>query len=42
MNAKSAPHYGLDELLAGIPDDLLLNSEDREWLEASPVGRELW
>jgi antitoxin ChpS len=42
MKAKSAPHYGLDELLAGMPDDLLLNSEDREWLEASPMGRELW
>ncbi len=40
--AKSAPHYSLDELLAGMPDDLTQSSEDREWLEASPVGRELW
>jgi len=39
---KSAPHYRLDELLAGMPDDLLLSSEEREWLEAAPVGRELW
>ena len=40
--AKSAPHYSLDELLAGMPDDLIQSSEDQEWLEASPVGRELW
>ena len=25
MITKSAPHYGLDELLAGTPDDLLLS-----------------
>ncbi|MFM6198022.1 MAG: hypothetical protein ACKPE1_02560, partial [Dolichospermum sp.] len=42
MITKSAPHYSLDELLAGMPDDLIPSSEDREWLEASPVGRELW
>ncbi|MEB3310415.1 MAG: hypothetical protein VKJ02_09290 [Snowella sp.] len=40
--AKSSPHYNLDKLFAGMPDDLLLSSEDREWLEAAPVGRELW
>jgi antitoxin component of MazEF toxin-antitoxin module len=42
MIAKSAPHYSLDELLAGMPDDLILSSEEREWLEVAPVGRELW
>lgn len=42
MITKSAPQYSLDELLAGMPDDPILSSEDREWLDASPVGMEVW
>ena len=42
MITRSAPQYSLDELLAGMPDDPILSSEDQEWLEVSPVGMELW
>ncbi|WP_193755159.1 hypothetical protein [Kerstersia gyiorum] len=33
--------YTLDELLAASDYPLVLTKEDREWLDAPPVGREL-
>lgn len=39
--APAQPHYTLDELLAQCdPSNVRLSAEDREWLNARPVGRE--
>ena len=35
------PHYSLDELLAQCDASAELTAEDREWLDAKPVGGEL-
>ena len=35
------PRYSLDELLAQCDPDASMSDEDREWLDAPPVGREL-
>ncbi|MDX5929519.1 AbrB/MazE/SpoVT family DNA-binding domain-containing protein [Acidiphilium acidophilum] len=35
------PRYTLDELLAQCDPAAELTAEDREWLDAKPVGREL-
>ncbi|MBV6747212.1 antitoxin [Xanthomonas euvesicatoria] len=35
------PHYSLDELLAQCDASAELSTEDREWLDAKPVGSEL-
>jgi antitoxin ChpS len=35
------PHYTLDELLAQCNPKARLTKEEREWLNAKPVGREL-
>ncbi|MBD4616320.1 antitoxin [Xanthomonas citri pv. citri] len=35
------PYYSLDELLAQCDASAELSTEDREWLDAKPVGSEL-
>jgi len=35
------PHYTLEELLAQCDPSAELTTEDRQWLEAKPVGNEL-
>lgn len=36
------PNYTLDELLAATPaSSIELNNEDRAWLNAKPVGKEI-
>ncbi|ASK94872.1 antitoxin (plasmid) [Xanthomonas citri pv. malvacearum] len=35
------PHYSLDELLVQCDASAELSTEDREWLDAKPVGSEL-
>lgn len=35
--------YDLDDLLRNCPKEAIqLNDEDREWLNAKPVGNEIW
>ncbi|UPL20171.1 hypothetical protein [Alcaligenes faecalis] len=41
LQATSGRRYTLDELLAASDYPLVLTKEDREWLDAPPVGREL-
>ena len=38
---QDGPRYTLDELLAQCDPSAELTAEDREWLDAEPVGREL-
>jgi len=37
-----APVYTLEELLAEMDYSEPLSAEDREWLDAPPVGKEVW
>lgn len=41
VEPKARPRYTLDELLAMCDPSAELAGEDREWLDAKPVGREL-
>jgi antitoxin ChpS len=41
VEPQPRPRYTLDELLAQCDPSADLTQEDREWLEAGPVGREL-
>lgn len=41
VEPKARPRYTLDELLAQCDATAELAAEDREWLDARPVGREL-
>src|SRR6202022_415900 len=41
VERQPRPRYTLDELLAQCDPSAELTQEDREWLEAEPVGREL-
>ena len=36
------PVYNLDDLLSATPENTELTKEDREWLDAEPVGKEIW
>lgn len=37
----AAPVYTMDDLLVGCTrDNMQLNDEDKQWLDAAPVGRE--
>lgn len=36
------PKYTLDELVAGYNADAPLTDEERAWMDAPPVGREIW
>lgn len=38
---RTRPSYALDELLAQCDDTGQVDDEDREWLDAKPVGSEL-
>jgi len=38
---QNRPRYTLDELLAKCDVKAVRSKEEREWLEATPVGREL-
>jgi len=41
LKPQPEPHYTLDELLAQCDFSESLPHQDREWLDAPPVGREL-
>ncbi|HYN62378.1 MAG TPA: AbrB/MazE/SpoVT family DNA-binding domain-containing protein [Rubrivivax sp.] len=41
VEAKPRPRYSLDELLAQCEASAELATEDRDWLDAKPAGREL-
>lgn len=41
VEPKARPRYTLDELLAQCDASAELTAEDREWLDAKPIGREL-
>jgi antitoxin ChpS len=41
LQPQSKPRYTLDELLAASDYSQPMPPEDREWLDAPPVGREL-
>lgn len=41
VNPNPRPHYTLDELLAQCDASVEISAEDREWLDAGPVGSEL-
>lgn len=41
VEPTARPRYTLDELLAQCDPAAELTAEDREWLDAKPVGREL-
>ena len=41
IEPQGRPHYTLDELLAQCDPSAELTLEDREWLDAKPVGSEL-
>ena len=36
------PKYTLEELVAGMNPDAPLSDEERAWMDAPPVGREIW
>ena len=36
------PAYSLDDLLSATPENTELTEEDRVWLDAEPVGKEIW
>jgi antitoxin ChpS len=41
VEPEKRPHYTLDELLAQCNPRAKRSTEDQEWLDAPPVGREL-
>jgi antitoxin ChpS len=41
VESRARPHYTLDELLAKCDFSLPQSAEDREWIDAPAVGREL-
>ena len=41
IEPKARPRYSLDELLAQCDENEPSSSEDRAWLDAKPVGKEL-
>jgi antitoxin ChpS len=41
VEPQARPHYTLGELLAQCDASAELTTEDRDWLDAKPVGREL-
>jgi len=41
VEPAARPHYTLEELLAQCDASTEISAEDREWLDARPVGDEL-
>lgn len=41
LQPRAKPRYTLEELLAGSDYSQPLSAEDREWIDAPPIGREL-
>jgi antitoxin ChpS len=41
LQPQKKPRYTLDELLAASDYSQPMSQEDREWIDAPPVGREL-
>ena len=41
IEAKPKPRYSLNELLAQCDADAPMSAEDRAWLDAAPIGKEL-
>uniref|UniRef100_A0A8J4H9F4 Antitoxin n=1 Tax=Acidicaldus sp. TaxID=1872105 RepID=A0A8J4H9F4_9PROT len=41
VEPSARPRYTLDELLAQCDPSAALTAEDREWLDAKPIGGEL-
>ena len=41
INPNTRPRYTLDELLSQCDSSVIISAEDREWLDAHPVGSEL-
>ena len=41
LEPRTRPSYTLDELLAQCDPNAPMEPEDREWLEAEPVGKEI-
>jgi antitoxin ChpS len=41
LEPRKKPRYTLDELLAASDYSQPMSAEDREWIDAPPVGREL-
>jgi antitoxin ChpS len=41
LKPQKKPKYTLEELLAGSDYSYPMSAEDREWIDAPPVGREL-
>ena len=41
LQPQKKPRYTLDELLAASDYSQPMSAEDREWIDAPPVGREL-
>lgn len=41
VSRQPMPHYTLKELLAATDDSMARSAEEREWLDAPAVGREL-
>jgi antitoxin ChpS len=42
VDPQPRPRYTLDELLAQCDGTAELTDEDRQWLDAPPVGKEVW
>lgn len=42
IEASPRPHYTLAELLANSDYHEPLTPEEREWIDAPPVGKEIW
>ncbi|GAJ91894.1 AbrB/MazE/SpoVT family DNA-binding domain-containing protein [Rhizobium rhizogenes] len=36
------PKYTLDELLEGYESDVPLSAEEKAWMDAPPIGNEVW
>ncbi len=41
VEAQPRPHYTLEELLSQCDGSAKVTREDREWIDAKPIGREL-
>lgn len=41
IEPEARPRYSLDELLAQCDETAPVSTEDRAWVDAKPVGREL-